>query len=150
MRLFSLILLLIDVLSKILAKSYIPSEGITLFQGVVSFSLDLAYNTGAAWGLFSHYPNMLFSLRLVILSALLFHLFFSQRKEMALWVLLAGALGNILDYLLYGHVIDFLHFRFWDYSFPIFNFADSYISCSLLFFLSFSKKKKNVDPKVSS
>jgi signal peptidase II len=38
----------------------------------------------------------------------------------------------VLDYLLYGHVIDFFHFVFWGYSFPIFNCADSYITLGVL------------------
>jgi signal peptidase II len=53
-----------------------------------------------------------------------------------------GAIGNGIDYLAYGHVIDFFHFCFWGYSFAIFNLADSYITLgvfALLFLSRFAK-----------
>ena len=54
----------------------------------------------------------------------------SQRLfSIALALILGGALGNVVDRLLYGHVVDFLlfHYRMWE--FPAFNVADSSITC---------------------
>ena len=56
----------------------------------------------------------------------------------------AGALGNSLDFLLYGQVIDFIHVRFLDSTFPLFNLADSYISLGALFYLFSVNNSKKV------
>ena len=67
-------------------------------------------------------------------------------KERNVWLglIAVGALGNIVDYSLYGHVIDFFHFTFWGYSFPVFNWADSYITVGLFFFLLLSSRGKRL------
>lgn len=45
-----------------------------------------------------------------------------------MWLIVTGAAANAFDYLRYGYVVDFFHFTFWGYSFPIFNLADTYIT----------------------
>jgi signal peptidase II len=54
-----------------------------------------------------------------------------------------GAIGNILDYFIYGHVVDVFYFVFWGYSFPVFNVADSIIFCGIvvLFLQSFLERR---------
>ena len=54
---------------------------------------------------------------------------------MALWLIAVGAIGNALDYCLYGHVIDFIHFTFWGRTFPIFNLADTYITLGAIWLI---------------
>lgn len=148
---FAAFFLGLDILSKCLATSSIaplgtgpyPYGGIPIFYKFlgVSFSLNLIGNSGAAWGLFAGNPGALFFLRLMIIGGFAIALYRFDRKALKTIPILligAGAVGNALDYLLYGYVIDFLHFNFWGYSFPIFNFADSYI-CIGAFFLFLSK-----------
>lgn len=61
--------------------------------------------------------------------------------QIPLILIIAGAVGNVADFFLYGHVVDMLHFVFWGYDFPIFNVADSAISIGigLLFVISWFK-----------
>ncbi len=146
-------LLVFDIFSKVAALHFIPplSWGEYPFGGIpifhffgISFSLNLIFNTGAAWGLFSGNPGLLFAFRLVILSILGIYLYFYQRpflKNGAIWLVATGALGNALDYLLYGRVVDFLHFTFWGHSFPIFNLADSYITLGVIALLLMPRHK---------
>ena len=143
------LLLALDIASKRLAIDLIPPLGdwVYPFGGIgifsdffgISFSLNFATNTGAAWGAFNGHPGLLFALRAVIIAGIAIHLLYFNRSanfvKFPLWVVVTGALGNALDYLLYGHVIDFFHFTFWGYSFPIFNFADSFISVGFAAFL---------------
>lgn len=146
----------LDFLSKSLALEYLPPirwhsvypfNGIGVFAfGGVTFSLNFVTNTGAAWGLFSGQAGYLFLIRVAVISALAFFLlFFNKGKFPAfpLWLILTGALGNALDYYLYGQVIDFFHFTFWGHSFPVFNCADSYITLGALslFFITRSKRE---------
>ncbi len=152
---FFLVLLVLDIATKMLALGFIPplQGGIYPFGGVpifsdflgISFSLNTAFNTGAAWGLFSDYPGILFFIRISLILGVGLFIYFFQRslfKTIPFWAVLAGAVGNALDYLLYGHVIDFFHFIFWGYSFPIFNIADSCISLGVLGLLFLERRYK--------
>ena len=150
-----LMLLGLDVFSKQWAAQHLPLihwqegypfNGIGVFQlGGVSFSLNFVTNTGAAWGLFANQAGWLFVVRLGVILGLMFFLtLFNKGKIPAfpMWLILTGAFGNALDYALYGHVIDFFHFTFWGSSFPVFNFADSYITLGAisLFFLTRARR----------
>lgn len=147
---FALFLLLaVDVVSKLEAVAWIPSlklngypfGGIGIFSNFlgISFSLNRVVNTGAVCGFFSGHSALLFGLRVLVIAFLLYYLTTSRKQErnFALWLVVTGAIGNAIDYCLYGYVIDFFHFHFWGYSFPIFNCADSYISIGVgLLFLT--------------
>lgn len=128
-----------------------PYGGIAVFDFAgVSFSLNTVYNTGAAWGIFQGYSGVLFILRAAIITGLLVYLLSLHRGEankarfslntLPLWLVAIGAVGNCLDYLAYGQVVDFLHFSFWGHSFPVFNFADCYISLGVLSLLLIPRK----------
>ncbi|MBI1973000.1 signal peptidase II [Candidatus Woesearchaeota archaeon] len=76
-------------------------------------------NTGAAFGLLQGQPWLLILIGLVVLGVLLYY---SHEYQVALGFLLGGTLGNLVDRVLYGFVIDFIHLPFW----PSFNVADSF------------------------
>ena len=128
---------------------FFPYGGIGVFKDFfgVSFSIVYVENTGAAWGLFSKYPTLLFVIRSIIVMGLVIYLgFFNKdgRKDMPLVLIITGAMGNIIDFIFYKKVIDMFHFNFWGYSYPIFNLADSMITIGIiwLFFRFFKKDKK--------
>jgi len=132
-----------------------PYGGVGVFRDFhgISFSLNRVENTGAAWGLFSEYSDALFVLRcIVIIGLILFASFFNKKpaRRIPLLIIISGAIGNVLDYLIYGHVIDLFHFNFWGYTFPIFNLADSMISTgvAVIFMQSLWDKKKAKAKKV--
>jgi signal peptidase II len=145
-----------DVVSKVLASQFVPAilpkifgypfGGISIFEvSGLSFSLNTVVNSGAAWGIFQGHSGLLFLLRAAIIGGLVVYLaFFNKGKSPALplWLIVTGAIGNGIDYLAYGHVIDFFHFCFWGYSFPIFNLADCYISLGVISLLLFSRSAK--------
>ncbi len=130
-----------DVGTKMLALHSIPPlhwggypfGGVPLFENFlgVSFSLNLVMNTGAAWGFFQGHPGLLFLLRFGLILGCGLYFFFVRRqffKTVSFILIGAGAIGNAIDYLAYGHVVDFFHFVLWGYSFPIFNVADACIT----------------------
>lgn len=143
-------LLAIDMGTKIGALAFIPSLGADAypFGGIgvfrfswITFSLNTVTNTGAAWGIFSGYPGILFVLRTSIIIGLIGYLLSRRSRQKDLWpfwLVVVGAVGNAIDYALYGCVIDFIHCTFWGRSFPLFNFADAYITVGV-FFLLFGK-----------
>jgi signal peptidase II len=147
-------LLGLDIVTKTLAIQHIPpmngyySEypfgGIGIFSAGVTFSLNYVVNTGAAWGIFAGHSSLLFVLRSAIILGLILFLWKDKESVSKIPILfvLTGAIGNAIDYCLYGHVIDFLHFTFWGYSFPIFNLADSCITMGVLSMFLFPRKTK--------
>lgn len=133
-------------LPEMYSYSVYPFGGIGVFRSSwLTISLVHATNTGAAWGLLAHWKVFLLCIRISICLGLCFYLFFMQPPKilrLPLAGILAGALGNIFDFALYGHVIDMIYCIFFRYSYPVFNIADSAIFCCVvyLFFLSFRKK----------
>lgn len=134
--------LLADQVTKYLVHSNIPRmthesqwypyKGIGIFENFlgIEFSIVHATNRGAAWGLFSDFQDYLFAFRIIFILALIVYLVgYNKSKELTLplTLIVVGAIGNIIDYFVYGHVVDMLHFVFWGYDYPVFNVADSTI-----------------------
>lgn len=141
-----LFILLVDQLSKALVSHYLPVldsflywypyGGIGVFKnfGGIEFSINHMTNTGAAWGVFSHYQLPLIILRIGLILGLSIYLFYFNKHslwQIPLMLILAGAIGNVMDFFIYGHVVDMFHFVFWGMDFPVFNVADSAISLGI-------------------
>ena len=126
---------------------FFPYGGIGIFKDFlgISFSINYVENTGAAWGLLAKYPSTLFAIRIVIVVGLVIYLAkfnLDKVKDLPLLLIITGALGNIIDFILYRKVIDMFHFNFWGYSYPIFNLADAMITIGIIWlFITFFKKK---------
>jgi signal peptidase II len=113
-----------------------------------SFNLVLAYNTGAAFSLLADaggWQRFFFSLVAAAASAVIVFLLRRHPHQalfsLALALILGGALGNLIDRIALGHVIDFIQLYWRDYYWPAFNVADSAITCGavLLVWDSFRK-----------
>lgn len=123
-----------------------PYGGIGVFKDLmgIQFSIVHTTNIGAAWGVLENWPNLLVAIRIVFVSILSVWVFMSNGKKILLPItlIIAGALGNLIDFFLYGHVIDFLYFIFWGWPYPIFNLADSaiFIGVFMLFFKTYANK----------
>lgn len=143
-----------DQATKILSYLYLPAfssypyaypyGGIGVFHNVfgVEFSLNYMTNVGAAWGLFGDYQLLLVFLRICLIFGLIVYLLWFNKKkiwQVPLILIIAGAIGNVTDFFVYGHVIDMFHFVLRGFDFPIFNIADTAISLGIaaLFILSF-------------
>ena len=99
------------------------------------FSLVHWHNTGAAFSLFADQPGWqrgFFIALALTASAVIFHLLKKPADRpifhIALALILGGAIGNLIDRAVYGHVVDFLLFHWRDWFFPAFNVADSGIT----------------------
>lgn len=128
-----LLLILFDQWTKGLALAHLKGNApIALVPGV----LELLYteNTGAAFGILKG-QQWFFYLTAGVVSlfccAVIWKLPFSRRMRPLFWdlcLVIAGALGNVIDRLRYGYVVDFVYFKPID--FPVFNVADIYITCA--------------------
>lgn len=120
----------------------------------IDFALNLTMNHGAAWGMLSNFQFPLEILRIIVaVSLVIFLIFFSKdrKKDVPLLLIIVGAFGNIIDFFLYGSVVDFFHFNLWGYNFPVFNVADILITIGVgLLFLQLTFKKAAVTKNVAS
>jgi signal peptidase II len=97
------------------------------------FDLVLVWNRGVSFGMFAgageHGPWLLMGLAAAIAAFLLIWLYRETRPvtRVALWLVLAGAVGNTIDRVRYGAVVDFLDFHLYGHHWPAFNVADSAI-----------------------
>lgn len=99
------------------------------------FDFILVYNTGAAFSFLANHGGWQrwFFVALSLIASLVILVLLRRNKEkklfcLSLTLILAGAIGNLIDRLLLGHVIDFLLFYWNDWYFPAFNIADCYIT----------------------
>lgn len=134
-----LLLILFDQWTKILAAKYLRDiNAFVLIPGV----LELRYlkNTGAAFSMMANvsvFQSIMKVLTpLIVLCLFVFLAFIPAKKRFRyltidLIFIIAGALGNYVDRLIRQSVIDFIYFSLID--FPIFNVADIYVTCSVIF-----------------
>lgn len=112
-------------------------ESIELIKGI--FSITYVQNEGAAWGSFSGKRIFLLILTIAILiGAIIIYIKMARQNSFkALRVctvfLISGAIGNIIDRIIHGFVIDMFDFKLID--FPVFNVADIYVTCSVFVIL---------------
>ncbi len=133
-----LILLVADQVSKELVEAFLPFHQAV---PVLPFlSLFRTYNQGIAFSLFSSLGDKaLIALTLVIMAFVIW--LWRQAHISRLWarlgfaLVLGGALGNLVDRIVHGHVIDFVLFHVGNWSFAVFNLADSLISVGAVLIL---------------
>lgn len=150
--LLSLPLILLDQFTKWLIQQNIPyGDEISIVPGF--FSLVHVSNTGAAFSLLQGNNLFFIALAIVALAVVIFLLVRDRWQtdpsrrlqwttKVSLALLAAGILGNLIDRLVKGSVVDFLHFYFREYAWPSFNVADSCIcvAAGLLILASFRKQ----------
>lgn len=139
--LLTVILIIIDQTAKHIAEITLISGDISLINEF--FYLELVHNRGAAFGILENSRLFFCVITLIFVIALeLFYIRIPAKKEYKilrydLIILLSGAVGNLIDRIKCGYVVDFLAFDFGSYKFPRFNVADIYVcvSAAILFIL---------------
>lgn len=143
-----------DQITKAFAVKYLQDSPKDNF---IPFLFNLVYteNKGAAWGMFADQRWIFISVSFVAVALISFALFVWAKERallcVSLTLILAGGVGNMIDRLSLGYVVDFIQFAFFT-SFPIFNGADSFVTvggtmmiCYILFTKDnvFTRKDKN-------
>lgn len=142
-------LVAIDQLTKYIVRtSFKLYESKPLIKGV--FELSYIRNEGVAWGMFAGKRIIFLLITVVVLLGCLY--IYSnidgipkyKLLRIVLVILIAGAIGNMIDRIRYGYVVDFFYFKLID--FPVFNVADIYVVISMIsMFLLFIFKYTNDD-----
>lgn len=132
--LVSAVVIVLDQLTKAAIMShFVLNEGLAVTP---FFNLVLAHNTGAAFSFLHDAGGMqrwLFSAIAIVASIWIVWMLRRHPSQklfsFALALILGGALGNLIDRIAYGYVVDFLDFHWSGYHFAAFNLADSGITC---------------------
>ena len=131
--LLSLVAIILDQLSKWeILKHFTEGERLNIIPDL--FDLTLAYNPGAAFSFLADqggWQKFFFLGLAVVISLYLARAIW--RDEFGCWgklgaaMIIGGAIGNVVDRLIHGHVVDFLLFYWQNWFYPAFNIADSFI-----------------------
>lgn len=133
---YILLIVIIDQATKYIAKLNLASiDGINLIPGYLSFTY--LENRGAAFGIFKDKKIILVGLTSLVIIFMFYYLI--RNKELNKYVkisfilIIGGAIGNLIDRVIYGYVVDYIHFYIKDvFNWPVFNFADICVVCGTI------------------
>lgn len=152
----ALFVIIIDQITKLLIKNYIDlNSSVILIKNF--FNLTYVRNIGAAWSILSGSRFLLILIALIVLLCIYFFLIKGEKlKKLEIvyyGMLIGGIIGNLIDRIIFGYVIDYLDFYIFEYNFPVFNLADSFIVISVILMIIdivFSIKRGDMDAKNKS
>lgn len=136
-----LIIIILDQLTKYWASTYLKPQGsISVIEDVFSFTY--VENRGAAFGILQNQRWLFIVLTIIICIGLFYYIYTTDNMPLilriSLCLILGGAIGNLIDRIKNGYVVDMFHLTFID--FPVFNVADCFVvigtillACYLLF-----------------
>ncbi|NLE64671.1 MAG: signal peptidase II [Elusimicrobia bacterium] len=127
----------LDRSTKIFFSSFLDhGESLIVIPRV--FHVTLVHNTGVAFGMFKDNGFVFLVVPVIALGLLMYNVYYyykfgelDRSYIVAFSLILGGAIGNLIDRITLGHVIDFLDFRVW----PVFNVADSAITLGAILIL---------------
>ncbi|TDM07335.1 signal peptidase II [Macrococcus lamae] len=148
-----LFLIIMDQLSKwIIVKTMNVGDSFSVIGNILEITSHR--NNGAAWGMLQNQMIFFYIITVIVLLAILY--FFKQDAafkpvmQLGLTLIFAGAVGNFIDRLFRGSVVDFIDTKIINYDFPIFNIADSCLTIGVIVLLyeilvNENKEKKHAD-----
>ena len=131
---------ILDQFTKFLVKrNFQLNQSMPIIKNI--FHLTYVTNTGSAFGLFRGFNLIFILFSMIVILVVLYYAKKIKNNERLLQfsvgLLLGGTLGNLIDRLVYGAVIDFIDFRIW----PVFNVADSAVTISIVLLIILLWKK---------
>jgi signal peptidase II len=135
----SVLIVVLDQLTK-----FIVHSTMNLYDSiqVVPYLLNFTYirNEGIAFGIYFEGAETIFIVLPILITIYLFYLlknedFQDKFSQIALFLIIAGAVGNIIDRIFRGYVVDFIDFHLNDMHWYVFNIADSSVTIGLIFLL---------------
>lgn len=147
----SIILLCIDQISKLLVVNLLTkTDSITIIKNF--FYLTYINNDGAAFSILVGKRIFLILIAVLVTVMLIRYIkknnIQNKLELVSISLIIGGSLGNLMDRVIRGYVIDFLDFKIFNYNFPIFNLADTFIVIGVfLLLLKEIRKENNLDSR---
>lgn len=125
-----IISLLLDIGSKFLvSRIFILNESKTIIDNFLN--ITYVRNTGAAWSILDNNTWIVTVISLLIIIGIIYYVYRNIVSKKILKIgyglILGGAIGNFIDRIVYGYVIDFIDIDIFGWNYPIFNLADMFI-----------------------
>ena len=137
--LITLIGIIIDRVVKILVENFISND-IVLIKNF--FYLTFTKNDGAAFSILGGARFFFIAVSIIVLILLFLYIRKTNTKNIGIYMLIGGIVGNLIDRLFFGYVIDYLGFILFGKYMPIFNFADILIVIGTFIILIGSEKNE--------
>ena len=129
--LFVILLVVLDQASKIYLTLVNKTSPIDLEVIRGFFRITYTCNDGAAFSILKGKRVFFIIMTIIVVCFIVYYLLKNKVywvEKYSLLVIISGAVGNLIDRIMYGYVIDFLDFIIFGYDFPVFNIADSFIT----------------------
>lgn len=123
-----------QIIKMIISNTLVLNESIKVIKEF--FYITNVHNYGAAWSILSNQVWLL--IIIAVIALIVIYMSFIKDKKLSkldivlLSMLIAGIMGNLIDRVIYGYVIDYLDFYIFGYNFPVFNLADTLIVLSAI------------------
>ena len=131
--------IILDQITKYLAFIFLFKDNVVL---IINDFLNFrpVWNDGISFGMFQGYGNLSRAIFIIIALIISFWIIIYSKKLkntsfIGYNMIAGGAIGNVIDRVIHGKVIDFIDFHFRGYHWPTFNIADSFIFIGVLLFL---------------
>ena len=144
----TLIFLIIDIISKIIIDKYLlVNKSIKIINDFLC--ITYVKNTGAAWSIFSSESVLVIIISSLIILGIILYLYKNRPKakmeKIAYSLIMGGALGNFVNRLVSGYVIDFIDVKIFKYDYPIFNLADCFIVVGVTMLVVYTWRCENAN-----
>lgn len=129
--LFVILLVVLDQASKIYLTLVNKTSPIDLEVIRGFFRITYTCNDGAAFSILKGKRVFFIIMTIIVVCLIVYYLLKNKVywvEKYSLLLIISGAVGNLIDRIMYGYVIDFLDFIIFGYDFPVFNIADSFIT----------------------
>jgi signal peptidase II len=132
----SLVILLLDQASKQIILEFLNSNKIHVYKINSFLNFVEIWNKGISFGIFSEY-NLSPILFICVSSAILILMLYlmTNISPIIQGMIVGGAIGNLIDRIIFGQVFDFIDFHILGWHYPAFNLADSFIVMSVILIL---------------
>lgn len=135
----TLIVLVLDRITKILVENFLDNKVVDVIKNV--FYLTYVKNEGAAFSILISQRLLLILISILAIIFIYYYVRKYNKTNIGYSFLMGGIIGNLIDRVVFGFVIDFIGVMIGSYHFPIFNIADSFIVVGAILIL-FEKEKK--------
>lgn len=146
MTILTLLFIVLDIVSKLIIGKYMSLEETIV---VIKDFLNITYvhNTGVAWSMFSHNSILVIIVSLIVIVGILLYIKNNNPgslcEKIAYSLVLGGALGNFINRIGWGYVIDFIDVKIFNYDYPIFNLADIFIVVGVFMLVIYTWRNEN-------
>lgn len=133
---YIIIIIILDQVTKYIARLKLSIVGdISLIPKCLSFTY--VENKGAAFGIFKNKKFLLVGVTGIVTAAMIFYLIknknLNKYVKISVSLIIAGAIGNLIDRIYFGFVTDFIHFYIGNvFDWPVFNVADISVVCGTI------------------